>query len=128
MKGINKAILLGIVGQDPTVKKVSDTFTVATFSLATTRSFKKDGEWVDLTEWHNISCYNQLAGIAEKIIHKGAVAYIDGEIKTTSYEKDGVKMYRTEIIASTITVAKKKGDGDSHAAAVDDEGDQGSPF
>jgi single-strand DNA-binding protein len=114
MKGINKAILLGIVGQDVEFKNVSDNFSVANFSLATTRSYKdKSGDWVDKTEWHNIVCYNKMAEIAQKAVTKGSKIYVEGQIETKSWDKDGVKQYRTEINADTISVIAKKGDGAS---------------
>ena len=131
MKGINKAILVGIVGQEPDVKKVSDTFTVASFSLATTESFKdkESGEWKDITEWHNISCYNGLAGVAERNVTKGSAIYVEGKIKTRSYDKDGVKMYRTEVFADTISVIKKKEDSGSSGSASNSEAeDDDLPF
>lgn len=133
MRGINKAILVGIVGQEPTVKNVGDDFKVASFSLATTESFKdkESGEWKDVTEWHNISCYNALAGVAERNVTKGSAIYIEGKIKTRSYDKDGVKMYRTEVFADTISVIKKKeGDaaGNGNFDSGSDNDDDDLPF
>jgi single-strand DNA-binding protein len=130
MKGINKAILVGIVGQDPTVKKVSEDFSVASFSLATTDSFKdkETNEWTDSTEWHNIVAYNKLSGVVDKIIHKGAAVYIEGKLKTKTYDKDGVKQYRTEIIAENISVIKKKEDGNNSSASTNDPDDDDLPF
>ena len=130
MKGINKAILVGIVGQDPTLKTVSEDFSVASFSLATSESFKdKDsGEWKDITEWHNVVAYNKLAGVVDKIIHKGAAVYIEGKLKTKTYDKDGVKQYRTEVIAENISVIKKKEDGTSTASFDSAPDDDDLPF
>lgn len=96
---INKVILVGNVGKDPEVKHLDNGTAVAQFSLATSESYKdKEGKKVVNTEWHNIVAWRGLADVAEKYIKKGQPLYIEGKIKSRSYEdKDGVKRYVTDI-------------------------------
>ncbi len=107
---VNKAILVGHVGQDPEITTLNNDIKVANFSLATTeRGYKKqDGTEVpDRTEWHNIVAWRGLATLSEKYIKKGTQLYVEGKIRTRSWEKDGVKRYTTEIYADTIQLLGK---------------------
>lgn len=106
---INKVILVGNVGKDPEVRHLDSETSVANFSLATSESYtNKNGERVETTEWHNIVCWRKLAGIAENYVRKGSQLYIEGKIKTRSYDQDGVKKYITEIYADTLQLLGKK--------------------
>jgi len=108
---INKVILVGNVGKDPEVRHLDSETSVANFSLATSESYtNKNGERVENTEWHNIVCWRKLAGIAENYVKKGSQLYIEGKIKTRSYDQDGVKKYITEIYADTLQLLGKKND------------------
>lgn len=102
---VNKVILLGNVGQDPEVR-VAGEHKVATFSLATTErgyTLQNGTQVPERTEWHNIVLWRGLAEIAEKYVKKGDKLYIEGKIKTWSYEdKSGVKRYITEIFADNL--------------------------
>jgi len=106
MSGVNKAFLIGRLGKDPEVKTTSSGNKVANFSLATSERYrdKVTGETKELTEWHNIVVWRQLAEIVQKYLHKGDLVYIEGRIKTRSWEKDGVTRYTTEIVADTLTM------------------------
>lgn len=96
---VNKATLLGNVGKDPEIRTFDNGNKVANFSLATSEKYtKKDGEKVENTEWHNVSVFGKLADIVETWVKKGQQLYIEGKIKTRSYEKDGEKRYVTEIV------------------------------
>lgn len=98
---VNKVILIGNVGKDPEVKHLQSGFSVSSFSLATSESYtNKSGEKVTNTEWHNISVLNdKIIPIVEKYVLKGSQIYIEGKIKTRSWDdKDGVKKYSTEIV------------------------------
>jgi single-strand DNA-binding protein len=108
---INKVILLGNVGKDPEVKHLESSVSVAHFTLATSENYtNKGGEKVTTTEWHNIVCWRSLASLAEKFIHKGSQIYVDGKLKTRSYDApDGSKRYVTEVYADTIQLLDKKG-------------------
>jgi len=101
MAGINKVILVGNLGRDPEVITFENGVKKATVSMATTESYKnKEGNWVDQTDWHNIVLWRWLA---EKNLIKGDQVYVEGKIKTRSYDdKDGNKRYITEIVADKI--------------------------
>jgi single-strand DNA-binding protein len=106
---VNKAILICSAGKDAEVRMVGES-KVATFSVATNEKYKdsKSGEWKENTEWHNIVCWRHTAELAEKYIRKGTQLYIEGKIRTRSWEKDGEKRYVTEIVADTIQLLGKK--------------------
>lgn len=108
---VNKVILLGHVGKDPEIKRLDQGISVATFSLATTDKgyTLQNGTTVpDRTEWHNIVAWRGLAEVSEKYIRKGSQIYLEGKITTRSWEKDGIKMYRTEIVAENIQLLGRK--------------------
>lgn len=105
MAGVNKVILVGNLGRDPEIRTLESGVKVATFSLATTESYKgKDGNRVEQTEWHNIVLWRGLAEVAERFLKKGNQIYIEGKIRTRSYEKDGQKKYVSEIVADNMTM------------------------
>ncbi len=95
--GINKVILVGNVGRDPEVKSLPSGTRLATFSLATTDRRSKDEQGNSRTEWHNLVAWSGLAEIVEKYVTKGKQLYIEGQIRTRSWEQDGIKKYRTEV-------------------------------
>jgi len=121
MAGINKVILVGNLGKDPEVKTLENGAKVANFTLATSESYKnRDGQRVTQTEWHNIVLWRGLAEIAEKYLHKGNQVYIEGKIKTRSWDdKDGVKRYTTEILGDNLTMLGGRRDAE--------EGEPSSP-
>lgn len=106
MASVNKVILVGNLGKDPEVKKFDSGIKNASFSLATTEKFKnKAGEMVSNTEWHNIVVWGALSDMAEKYLKKGSQIYLEGKIKTSSWEdKSGSKRYKTEIYADSFTM------------------------
>ena len=106
MASVNKVILIGNLGKDPEVKKFDSGIKNASFSLATTEKFKnKSGEMVSNTEWHNIVVWGTLSDVAEKYLKKGSQIYLEGKIKTSSWEdKSGAKRYKTEIYADSFTM------------------------
>lgn len=108
---INKVILVGNVGKDPEVRHLDSGTSVANFPLATSESYTaKSGEKVTNTEWHNIVAWRGLAEVVENYIKKGSQLYVEGKIRTRSYEQDGVKKYRTEIFADSIQMLGRKDD------------------
>ncbi|MFM2207527.1 MAG: hypothetical protein RL213_1502 [Bacteroidota bacterium] len=122
MSGVNKVILVGNVGKDPEVKYLEGGVAVAKFPLATTETYKnKEGQKVDQTEWHNIVLWRGLAEVAEKYVRKGKQLYIEGKIRTRSYEENNVKKYFTEIIADSMTLLggprEQNGASDQNATA-----------
>jgi len=105
MAGINRVILVGNLGKDPDVITFENGVKKATFSLATTESYKnKEGNRVDQTEWHNIVLWRGLAEIAERYLRKGNQIYLEGKLRTRSYEQEGVKKYITEILGDNMTM------------------------
>jgi single-strand DNA-binding protein len=112
---INKVILVGNVGKEPEVKYIDNGVGVANFSLATTErgyTAANGTQIPDKTEWHNIVLWRGLAGIAEKYVHKGSKIYIEGKIRTRSYDDaQGNKRYVTEIVGDNMELLDKKSDG-----------------
>ena len=117
MSGVNKVILVGNVGKDPEVRYLENGTAVAKFSLATSESYtNKEGNRVDQTEWHNIVLWRKSAEIAEKYIRKGMQLYIEGKIKSRSWDdKDGNKKYITEIVGDSFTMLGKKGGNEDNS-------------
>ncbi len=117
MAGVNKVILIGNLGRDPEIRTLESGAKVANFSLATTESYKaKDGSRVDTTEWHNIVLWRGLAGIAERFLKKGDSIYLEGKIRTRSWEdENGVKKYRTEIYGDQMTMLGKRDNNQNNA-------------
>src|SRR5690554_5805798 len=114
MSGINKVILVGHLGKDPEVRHLDNNVTVASFPLATSETYNKDGKRIEQTEWHNIVMWRGLAEIAEKFLHKGKLVYIEGKIRTRSYEdKENIERYTTEIVADNFTMLGRKSDFES---------------
>lgn len=110
MAGVNKVILIGNVGKDPEVRALEGGRKVASFSLATTEAYKdKNGERVEKTEWHNINFWGPITEVIEKYVKKGSKLYIEGKLRTRSYEQDGVKKYATDIEGQTMTMLDSAG-------------------
>jgi single-strand DNA-binding protein len=111
MSGINKVILVGHLGKDPEVRHLEGGVTVASFPLATSETFNKDGKRVEQTEWHNIVLWRGLAEVASKYLQKGKLVYIEGKLRTRSFEdKEKVKKYVTEVVAENFTMLGRKSD------------------
>lgn len=111
---VNKVILIGNLGKDPEIRYVNDNNPVANFSVATSESYKdKDGEWQEITEWHNVVAWRALAERAEKYLKKGKQVYVEGKIRTRSWDdKDGNKRYTTEIVADTLQILGRREEGE----------------
>ena len=111
MSGVNKVILVGNMGRDPEVRHLESGVAVATFSLATSETYKdkNSGERKTVTEWHNVVLWRGLAEVAEKYLHKGDQVYIEGKLRTRQWEKDGVTRYTTEIIGDNMTMLGGRG-------------------
>ncbi|WP_248282092.1 single-stranded DNA-binding protein [Mucilaginibacter robiniae] len=111
MSGINKVILVGHLGKDPEVRHLEGGVSVASFPLATSESFNKDGRKIEQTEWHNIVMWRGLADVAAKYLQKGKLVYIEGKLRTRSFEdKGGVKKFTTEVVAENFTMLGRKSD------------------
>ena len=112
MRGLNKFTLIGNVGKDPETQVLEGGNCAAKFTLATSESYKDDkGNKQTETEWHSLIAWRSLAEVAGKYLKKGSMVYVEGNIKTRSFEdKAGVKKYVKEIVAdSLILLAKAHG-------------------
>ena len=111
MAGLNQVLLVGNLGKDPEISTIPSGAVVAKFSLATSESFtdKTTGVKQDKTEWHNIIVWNKQAENCAEYLRKGSKALVEGEIQYSSYEKDGVKKYSTEIVANNVQFLDRKG-------------------
>lgn len=103
-RGVNKVILIGNLGADPELKYTPSGTAVCTFRLATSESFKdRDGNMQERTEWHRIVAWTKLGEIAAQYLSKGRQVYIEGSIRTRSWEdQSGERKYMTEIVARDI--------------------------
>ena len=112
MRGINKAIIVGTVGQDPELRAAGNGVAVINVSVATSEAWKdkQTGEPVEKTTWHRIVMFGKLAEIAGKFLKKGSQAYFEGRLQVRDYEKDGVKTYVTEIVANEMQMLGGKGE------------------
>lgn len=110
MSGVNKAILIGRLGKDPEVRHLENGAAVAQFSMATSEVYKDKttGEKKEITDWHNIVMWRGLAEIAAKYLHKGDQIYVEGKIRTRTYDKDGIPRYVTEVVADSMTMLSTK--------------------
>ena len=110
-RGINKVILIGNLGRDPETRYAQNGGAVTNFSVATTESWRDraSGENQERTEWHNVVCFARLAEIAGEYLRKGSKVYIEGSLRTTSWEQDGQKKYRTEIMARELQMLDSRG-------------------
>lgn len=108
---LNKAQLIGNCGGDPEIRNTNNGTQVASFSLATSESYKDKttGEKKTVTDWFNVVVWGSLAEIAGKYLKKGSKAYVEGRIKTRSYDaKDGSKRYVTEIVGDKLLLLGEK--------------------
>jgi single-strand DNA-binding protein len=116
MRGVNKVILIGHLGKDPEVQTFEGGNMKCKFTLATTETFKdKSGQKQEQTEWHNIVMWGSLADIASKFLRKGTPVYLEGKIKSRSWDdaQSGQKKYITEIVADNMNMLGGKESGSS---------------
>ena len=125
-QGINKVILIGNLGSDPEMRYTQSGDAVATFSIATTETWKdKQGEQQSKTEWHRIVAWRRLAEICGEYLHKGKQVYIEGRIRTRKWQdRDGNDKYTTEIEALNMQMLGRRGEdgGYSGPSTPDDQG------
>lgn len=115
---VNKATVLGNVGKDPEYKVFSTGNANCKFTVATSEKYKnREDEMVEQTEWHNIEIWGKLAEIANQYLRKGNKVYIEGRLKTETYEKDGITRYITKIVATDMVLlsSRDSSEGGSYA-------------
>ena len=113
MASLNKVILIGNLGKDPEIRSTPQGTSVAKFTVATDERFTdKSGEKQERTEWHNITAWGKLGEICGQYLKKGKLVYIEGSIRTDSWDdkESGQKKYRTEIVANTMKMLDRRGD------------------
>lgn len=112
MASVNKVVLLGRLGRDPETRYASDGGTpICHLAVATSRRYKdRAGNRGEETEWHNVVLFGKTAEIAQQYLQKGSEVYIEGRLRTRSYEKDGVKRYSTEIIGESMQLGARPTD------------------
>lgn len=103
-KSLNKVMLIGNLGKDPELRYSAKGLAVASFSIATNESTKdEEGNIQERTEWHNVITFGKLAETSNQYLKKGQRVYIEGSIRTRSYDdKNGIKRYVTEIYANDL--------------------------
>jgi single-strand DNA-binding protein len=118
-KSVNKAIILGNVGKDPEVKSSVSGVMIANFSIATSDRFQdKDGNWQDRAEWHNCVAFKRNAEIIRDYVRKGSKLYVEGKIQTRTWEKDGQKHYKVEIIVNDLSLLSGRDEGNQVSSSA----------
>ena len=127
MRGVNRVMLIGNLGKDPDVQFLEGNIGVAKFPLATTETFKdRTGKLISQTEWHTVVLWRGLAELAQKYLHKSSLVYIEGRLRTRSWEdKDGNRKFATEVVGDNLIMLDKRADapgsaqhGDSHVEGM----------
>jgi len=110
MRGVNRVVLIGNLGKDPDLQHLEGNIAVAKFPLATTETYKdKNGTLISQTEWHTVVLWRGLADLAQRYLHKGSLIYLEGRIRTRSWEdKDKNKRFITEIIGDNLVMLDKR--------------------
>ena len=112
MRGVNRVMLIGNLGRDPDLQYLEGNIAVAKFPLATTETFKdKNGNLVSQTEWHTVVLWRGLAELAQKYLHKGSLVFIEGRLRTRTWEdKDKNRRFSTEIVGDNLVMLDKRKD------------------
>lgn len=124
MRGVNRVVLIGNLGREPDLQHLEGNIAVAKFPLATTETYKdKNGNLVSQTEWHTVVLWRGLAELAQRFLHKGSLIYLEGRIRTRTWEdKDKNRRFSTEIIGDNLVMLDKRkeqsemSNGDNHHA------------
>jgi single-strand DNA-binding protein len=117
---LNKAMIFGNLTRDPELKALPSGMQVCSFSLATNRVYNdRDGQRQEATDYHNVTVFGKQAENSAKYLQKGNSAYVEGRLQTRSWEKDGQKHYRTEIVADRVQFGPKNSGGSAPAASSD---------
>lgn len=121
---LNKVMIIGNLGNDPDVKYTPSGAAVANFSVATNESWtNKDGQKQEKVEWHRVTVWGKLAEVCKEYLHKGKQVYVEGKLQTRQWDdKEGVKRYTTEIVASQVQFLGSAGQGANRAPHPADAG------
>lgn len=120
-------MLIGNLGRDPDVQHLEGNIAVSKFPLATTETFKdRAGKLISQTEWHTVVLWRGLAELAQKYLHKGSLVYIEGRLRTRSWEdKEGNKKFATEVVGDNLIMLDKRTDGSHGPVGGNHEGLEG---
>lgn len=119
---VNKALLFGNLTRDPELRALPSGQNVCSFSLATNRTYKdRDGQKQEQTDFHNVVVFGRNADSVSQYMKKGSSIFVEGRLQTRSWEKDGKKNYRTEVIAEMVQFGPRKGDSSSGSSRRDEE-------
>ena len=123
-------MLIGNLGKDPDVQFLEGNIAVAKFPLATTETFKdRSGKLVSQTEWHTVVLWRGLAELAQKYLHKGSLIYVEGRLRTRSWDdREGNKKFATEIVGDNLIMLDKRNEGGSGYHAATGTADSAEPF
>ena len=127
-KSLNKVQLIGNLGRDPEMRYTQNGNSMATFSIATGKSWmdQSTNQRRERTDWHNIICWGRLAEIASQYLHKGSQVYVEGELQTRTYERDGQTHYRTEVNCRDVIMLDRSG-ASSNAGPRNNQYDRPAP-
>jgi single-strand DNA-binding protein len=131
MRGVNRVMLIGNLGKDPDVQYLEGNIAVAKFPLATTETYKdRAGKLISQTEWHTVVLWRGLAELAQKYLHKGSLIYVEGRLRTRSWDdREGNKKFATEVVGDNLIMLDKRNDGSGgyHATPGAIEGGESYP-
>ena len=126
-EGLNRVMLLGNLGQDPELRSTQGGQSVLKLRLATTeRYLDANKAWQERTEWHSVVVWGKRGEALHRILAKGSTIFIEGSLRTSSYEKEGVKRYTTEVVAQNVILAGSRGAGRGQTDDFDPSGGGGS--
>ena len=121
MRGVNRVMLIGNLGKDPEVQHLEGNIAVAKFPLATTETFKdRTVKLVSQTEWHTVVLWRGLAELAQKYLHKSSLVYIEGRLRTRSWDdKEGNRKFATEVVGDNLIMLDKRADAPGPSASAE---------
>lgn len=125
---LNKAIIYGNLTRDPELKSLPSGIQVCSFSIATNRVYKdKEGKRVEQVDYHNVVVFGRQAETSAQYLKKGAGAFIEGRLQTRSWDADGVKQYRTEIVADRVQFGPRTGGASTGGAPASGNAQSSAP-
>ena len=128
MSGVNKVIIVGNLGRDPETRYTASGSAITNITVATSESWKdkNTGQKEERTEWHRVVFFNKIAEVAAQYLRKGSKVYIEGSLRTSSYEKDGQKHYKTDIIANQMQMLDSRGGSNESSEASSEASNEAS--
>jgi len=130
MRGVNRVMLIGNLGKEPDVQYLEGNIAVAKFPLATTETYKdRSGKLISQTEWHTVVLWRGLAELAQKYLHKGSLIYVEGRLRTRSWDdREGNKKFATEIVGDNLIMLDKRNEGAGYHPTTQTGTDTHEPY